>query len=61
MAHQLIAIPEAAARLDLSTRFVARLVAWGDLPSVLIGRSRRIRSDDLDRFIAQLGSDRKTS
>jgi excisionase family DNA binding protein len=46
-------IDEAAKRLSLSARTVATLVATGALRSFKIGRARRIRVRDLERFIAR--------
>jgi excisionase family DNA binding protein len=40
--------------LDVSERTVQRLVISGELPSVKIGKARRVRVDDLQRFVADL-------
>jgi excisionase family DNA binding protein len=45
---------EVADVLRVSERSVERLLASGDLPSVRIGRSRRIRGEDLQEFIDAL-------
>lgn len=39
---ELDTIPQFAFRANLSTRFVARMVAVGTIPSIKIGRLRRI-------------------
>jgi excisionase family DNA binding protein len=40
--------------LSLSPRTVRRLLVSGALPSVLIGRARRVLVSDLDAYIASL-------
>jgi excisionase family DNA binding protein len=40
--------------LDVSERTVRRLMISGELPSVKIGNARRVRVDDLQRFVADL-------
>jgi len=44
----------------VSTRAVERLLASGDLPSVLIGRSRRVRAEDLRQFVNDLPATKGT-
>lgn len=51
---------EVGARLSLSTRTVARLVADGELPVVRIGRLVRVTPADLDAFIASRTAGRIT-
>lgn len=48
---QLITIVEAARRLDLSRSKVYELIADGELPTVHIGRARRIDLADLRAFV----------
>jgi excisionase family DNA binding protein len=48
---RLITIPAAAERLDLSRSKVYLLIADGDLPTVRIGRARRICLADLRAFV----------
>ncbi len=48
---QLISVTDAADRLGLSRSKCYELLATGELPSVRIGRSRRIDIRDLRRFI----------
>jgi excisionase family DNA binding protein len=50
----LLKVPEAAARLGISRAKTYQLIAGGVLPSVRVGGCRRIRSDDLRDFVAQL-------
>lgn len=42
-----LSLTEAAAEAHVSERTVARLVASGRLPSALVGRTRRVRREDL--------------
>lgn len=48
-------IAEVADRLRLNARSVERLIATGELPSLSIGRARRVRPSDLVEFIAATG------
>lgn len=50
----LLTIPEACAALAVSRDAVYELLRSGRLPSVTLGRSRRIRIADLERFVAGL-------
>lgn len=51
---RLLVRPERAAdMLDISRSMVYRLIAEGRLPSVLIGKSRRVPVDELRRWIAE--------
>jgi excisionase family DNA binding protein len=50
----LLRIPEVMERLSLGQTKVYELMSSGELRSVKVGRSRRIASDDLERFIAEL-------
>ena len=38
--------------MRVSTMTVYRLIKAGDLPAVRVGKSYRIREDDVDRFLA---------
>jgi excisionase family DNA binding protein len=49
--ERLLRVPEAAARIALSRTTTYELILSGALPSVTIGRTRRIREADLDAFI----------
>ena len=46
-------VGEVAAVLRVSTMTVYRLINSGDLPAVRVGRSLRLRSEDLDRYLAE--------
>ena len=50
----LLTIEAAAARLAIGRTRVYELVASGRLPSVKLGRSRRVRVLDLEEFVAGL-------
>jgi excisionase family DNA binding protein len=45
-------VGEVARQLRVSNMTVYRLISAGDLPATRIGRSYRIREDDLDAFLA---------
>ena len=47
----------AAHRLSVSRQFVYTLIADGELPSLKIGRARRIRVRDLEDLIDRKASD----
>ena len=49
---ELLTLPEAAVRLRVSRRGLARLVANRELPSVLIGRRRLITSKAIAAYLA---------
>ncbi len=49
----LLTIPQAADRLQMVPQSVWRLTWSGSLPSVKIRRARRIRPEDLTRFIEE--------
>ena len=50
----LLKIPEVMERLAVGQTKVYELMSSGELRSVKVGRSRRVASDELDRFIAGL-------
>jgi excisionase family DNA binding protein len=50
----LVTVPEAAAILGMGQVSVWGLVSSGQLPSVKLGRSRRIRTADLTKFVDDL-------
>ncbi|MFL6060730.1 MAG: helix-turn-helix domain-containing protein [Marmoricola sp.] len=54
MESPLLRVPEVVARLGVSRAKVYEFMASGDLRSVRVGGSRRIRVEDLDQFIAGL-------
>ena len=49
-----LTIRETAGELRLSEATVAERLARGDIPSVKIGKARRVRRADLEAYIAQL-------
>ena len=50
----LLTVEETASELRIARRRVFDLIREGKLPSVTIGRSRRIRSSDLAAYVAEL-------
>ncbi|KRA37955.1 MULTISPECIES: helix-turn-helix domain-containing protein [unclassified Nocardioides] len=54
----LLKIPEVMARLAIGQTKVYELMSTGELRSVKVGRSRRVPSDDLERFVAELDDSR---
>jgi excisionase family DNA binding protein len=48
-----LTVIETAIRLGISVATVYRLIDRGDLPSVKIGKARRIPSERLDSFLAK--------
>jgi excisionase family DNA binding protein len=56
-ATMLLTVEETAAQLRIARRRVFEMIRDGSLPSVKIGRSRRIRSADLAVYVANLEPD----
>jgi len=50
LTDELMKAPQAARWLQISDRFLAKLVAEGRLKAVRIGRSIRFRREELERF-----------
>jgi excisionase family DNA binding protein len=50
----LLTVEQTAAELHIARHRVFELIKDGRLPSVKIGRSRRVRSADLAAFVARL-------
>lgn len=48
---QLLTLPQVAARLQVSLSTVRRLITAGSLKAVRIGRSLRVRPEDLAAYI----------
>ena len=46
-------VAEVAALMRVSTMTVYRLIKSGQLPAVRVGKSYRLREDDVDRYLAQ--------
>lgn len=55
MDAMLLKVPDVVARLGVSRAKVYELMASGELTSVRVGGSRRIRAADLEMFVAGLG------
>jgi excisionase family DNA binding protein len=53
----LLTVEETAAELRIARRRVFTLISGGELRSVKIGKSRRVRSADLADYVARLSSD----
>lgn len=51
-ASRLMTVGEVAAALRVSTMTVYRLINARELPAARIGRSFRVRAEDLDRYLA---------
>ncbi len=51
-ASRFMTVGEVASVLRVSSMTVYRLINSGELPAVRIGRSLRLRSEDLDRYLA---------
>ena len=51
--HELLTVNEVADLLRVSNMTVYRLIKSNELGSVRVGKSYRIRQDDIDRFLAQ--------
>ncbi len=56
-ATMLLTVEETASELRIARRRVFELIRDGRLPSVKIGRSRRVRSADLAAYVAKLEPD----
>jgi excisionase family DNA binding protein len=56
-ATMLLTVEETATQLRIARRRVFEMIRDGSLPSVKIGRSRRIRSTDLAEYVANLEPD----
>ncbi|MDQ2725669.1 MAG: helix-turn-helix domain-containing protein [Actinomycetota bacterium] len=48
-----VTVSEVADQLRVSNMTVYRLVQSGQLPAVRVGRSYRIRAEDVDRYLAE--------
>ena len=47
-----LTVAEVAAMLRVSNMTVYRLINAGDLPAVRVGKSYRLREDDIDKYLA---------
>ena len=52
--EQLLTVPDVIERTQLSRSKVMEMIARRELPSLSIGRARRVREADLDAFIRSL-------
>jgi excisionase family DNA binding protein len=57
----LLTVDDAAIRLACSRRTIYRLIADGRLRSLLIRNTRRIRDDELERFLRAAEEEAKAS
>jgi excisionase family DNA binding protein len=48
-----LTVAEVAELMRVSTMTVYRLIKSGDLPSVRVGKSYRLREEDIDSFLAK--------
>ena len=53
---KLVTVPDAAKMLSISERSAWRLVSTGDLISVKLGRSTRVKVESIDRLIERGGA-----
>lgn len=51
IAASFLTVAEVAKLMRVSNMTVYRLISAGDLPAVRVGRSYRIREDDVDRYL----------
>ncbi|MDA8289075.1 MAG: helix-turn-helix domain-containing protein [Actinomycetota bacterium] len=49
---QFLTVAEVARLLRVSNMTVYRLITGGELPAVRVGRSYRLREEDVDRYLA---------
>lgn len=59
--ERLLTVPMVVERTRYSRAFVYSLIASGRLPSVVCGRTRRVRESDLDTFIRDLAQPELTA
>jgi excisionase family DNA binding protein len=52
MATQFLTVSEVAGSLRVSNMTVHRLIAAGELPAVRVGRSVRLREQDVDEYLS---------
>ncbi len=49
--HRFLTVAEVAALLRVSNMTVYRLINAGELPAVRVGKSYRLRDDDVDKYL----------
>lgn len=57
----LLDLDAVAERLSVSRSTVKRLIAGGDLPAVKVTNSTRVRRRDLEQYVQDLPTDRRTA
>lgn len=57
LSHRLLTVPEAMEALQLGRHSIYNLLRSRELPSIKIGRARRIPADALQAFIAERTSE----
>lgn len=55
-AERLLTVRQAAEALNVSPRFINKLLADGELERIKLGRCTRIRRDDIERLIRNGGA-----
>ena len=58
--EKLLRVPAVAERLSLSRAKTYELLASGQLPSVTVGRARRVRESDLDTMVRRWAAEQVT-
>jgi excisionase family DNA binding protein len=56
--ERLLKVEEICERLSLGRTLIYQLIATGEIPSVAIGRARRVREADLDAWVQGKASGR---
>ena len=51
--HRLLTVREVADEMRVSTMTVYRLIKAAQLPAVRVGKSYRVREDDVDTYLAR--------
>ena len=49
---RLLTVSEVAATMRVSNMTVYRLIQAGEIPAVRVGKSYRLREDDIDKYLA---------
>ena len=55
--NKLLTYKEVAKQLDLSARFIAKLVSLDDIPCIKIGKSVRFNPDAIQKWLEKKSSD----
>jgi excisionase family DNA binding protein len=59
--ERLLKVADVTERTRLSRSLVYELIASGDLPSIAIGRTRRVREADLDAWVQAKAGEQATA